>query len=60
MHAQDPPVIHLETHHEDQNTVVFKDNHKKANIKNKNKLTAYFYLKTVINNFLNRTIYKPE
>ena len=28
MHAQDPPVIRLETHLEDQNTIVFKDNQK--------------------------------
>ena len=50
MHAQDPPVIRLETHLEDQNTIVFKDNQKLADIKNKNKmtkLTAYFNLNTV-------------
>ena len=53
MYAQDPPVIRLETHLEDKNTIIFKDNQKLVDIKNKNKmtkLTAYFYLNTVDEN----------
>ena len=41
MHAQDPPVIRLETHLEDQNTIVFKDEQNIADVKNKNKLTKF-------------------
>ena len=53
MHAQDPTVIRLETHLEDINTIIFKDDQKLADIKNKNKMTklkAYFYLNTVDEN----------
>ena len=56
MHAQDPPVIRLETHLEDKNTIIFKDSQKLAEIKNKNqmtKLTAYFFLNIVDENARN-------
>ena len=47
MHAQDPAVVRLDTHLEDQNTIVYSDDAKlgdvQANCK-KTKLTAWFQL----------------
>jgi len=47
MHNQDPSVIRLDTHLENENTIIFKDEDKIGNLKNKNsdsKLTAWFKL----------------
>ena len=46
MHSQDPPVIRLDTHLEEQNIVTFKDSDviKDVVLKKKTKLTAWFLL----------------
>ncbi len=47
MHAKDPPVIRLDTHLEDQNTMVYTDDEKMSDVKGRNKLTkltAWFKL----------------
>ena len=47
MHSQYPPVLRLETHLEDQNTTIFKDNELIKDIKEKQKntkRTAWFKL----------------
>ena len=47
MHGQNPPVIRLETHLENQNTQVYKDNEKLGDVQKRNKLsklTAWFEL----------------
>ena len=50
MHEQGPSVIRLDTHLENQNTIVFKDDDKMGQIKNKvklTKLTAWFELNKI-------------
>ena len=47
MHSQEPPVIRLEAHLEDENLITFKDEEKLTNIQRRNKLsklTAWFLL----------------
>ena len=48
MRSQDPPVMRLDTHLEDQNSIIYNDNDKMSNFQTKQrntKLTAWFELK---------------
>lgn len=64
MHAQDPPVMRLETHLKGKNTLVFNDDEKIADLKDRiklTKLTAWFQLNLTdkeANNYLYHDIPK--